>query len=78
MPIFDFKQGDDVQTDGGYLGTVIQVDTRRVSISSEDEHLTRANRQAGRSATGYCRRLVDRHGGQNSAPDGDSGYDRKR
>ncbi|MCP4043978.1 MAG: ATP-binding protein [Gammaproteobacteria bacterium] len=43
MPIFDFKQGDDVQTDEGYLGTVIQVDTRRVFISAEDEHLMRAS-----------------------------------
>lgn len=43
MPIFNFKQDDDVQTDGGYLGTVLQVDTRRVTISAEDEHLMRAN-----------------------------------
>ena len=43
MPIFNFKQGDAVQTDGGYLGTVLQVDTRRVSISAEDEHLMRAS-----------------------------------
>ena len=43
MPIFDFKQGGDIQKDEGYLGTVIQVDTRRVSISAEDEHLTRAS-----------------------------------
>ncbi|HEB86432.1 MAG TPA: ATP-binding protein [Gammaproteobacteria bacterium] len=43
MPIFNFKQGDDVQKDGGYLGTVLQVDTRRVSISAKDEHLIRAS-----------------------------------
>jgi len=43
MPIFDFKQGGDAQTDGGYLGTVLQVDTRRVSISAKDEHLMRAS-----------------------------------
>jgi len=43
MPIFNFKQGDDVQTDEGYLGTVLQVDTRRVSISAKDEHLMRAS-----------------------------------
>ena len=43
MPIFDFKHDDDVQTDEGYLGTVIQVDTRRVLISAEDEHLMRAS-----------------------------------
>ncbi len=43
MPIFNFKQGDDVQTDEGYLGTVLQVDTRRVLINAEDEHLMRAS-----------------------------------
>jgi hypothetical protein len=43
MPIFNFKQGDDVQTDMGYLGTVLQVDTRRVLINAEDEHLMRAS-----------------------------------
>lgn len=43
MPIFNFKQGEYVQTDGGYLGTVLQVDTRRMSISAKDEHLMRAS-----------------------------------
>ena len=43
MPIFDFKQGGDVHADEAYLGTVLQVDTRRVQISAEDEHLVRAS-----------------------------------
>ena len=43
MAIFDFKKGDDIQADGAYLGSVLQVDTRRVSISAEDEHLMRAS-----------------------------------
>lgn len=42
MPIFEFKQGDDVKNDPAYLGSVLQVDTRRVMINSEDEHLERA------------------------------------
>jgi len=43
MPIFDFKYGDDVGTDPGYLGSVLQVDTRRVMINAKDEHLSRAS-----------------------------------
>lgn len=43
MPIFDFKTGEDIRTDPGYLGTVLQVDTRRVTINTEDEHLVRAS-----------------------------------
>ena len=43
MPIFEFKYGDDVKNDPAYLGSVLQVDTRRVLINSEDEHLERAS-----------------------------------
>ncbi|MBW2662329.1 MAG: ATP-binding protein [Deltaproteobacteria bacterium] len=42
MPIFEFKYGDDVRKDPAYLGSVLQVDTRRVMINAEDEHLQRA------------------------------------
>ena len=42
MPIFEFKYGDDVKNDPAYLGSVLQVDTRRVMINAEDEHLQRA------------------------------------
>ena len=42
MPIFEFKYGDDVKNDPAYLGSVLQVDTRRVLINAEDEHLQRA------------------------------------
>ena len=43
MPIFEFKYGDDVKNDPAYLGSVLQVDTRRVMINAEDEHLVRAS-----------------------------------
>lgn len=43
MPIFEFKYGDDVKNDPAYLGSVLQVDTRRVLINAEDEHLMRAS-----------------------------------
>ena len=43
MPIFEFKYGDDARKDPGYLGTVLQVDTRREMINAEDEHLERAS-----------------------------------
>ncbi len=43
MPIFEFKYGDNVKNDPAYLGSVLQVDTRRVMINSEDEHLERAS-----------------------------------
>lgn len=43
MPIFEFKYGDDVKDDPAYLGSVLQVDTRRVMINAEDEHLQRAS-----------------------------------
>jgi len=43
MPIFKFNYGDDVRRDSGYLGSVIQVDTRRVTINAEDKHLDRAS-----------------------------------
>lgn len=43
MPIFEFKYGDDVRNDPAYLGSVLQVDTRRVLINAEDEHLMRAS-----------------------------------
>ncbi len=43
MPVFKFKYGDDVKNDPSYLGSVLQVDTRRVMISAEDEHLARAS-----------------------------------
>ncbi|MCD4653413.1 ATP-binding protein, partial [bacterium] len=43
MSIFTFKQDDNFQTDRAYLGTVLQVDTRRVLINTEDEHLSRAS-----------------------------------
>ena len=42
MPIFEFKYGDDGKNDPAYLGSVLQVDTRRVMINAEDEHLQRA------------------------------------
>ncbi|MBW2737424.1 MAG: ATP-binding protein [Deltaproteobacteria bacterium] len=43
MSIFKFKYGDDVKNDPAYLGSVLQVDTRRVMINAEDEHLERAS-----------------------------------
>ena len=43
MPIFKFKYGGDVKNDPTYLGSVLQVDTRRVLINAEDEHLMRAS-----------------------------------
>ena len=43
MPIFEFKDGGDVKNDPAYLGSVIQVDTRRVTINAEDEYLVRAS-----------------------------------
>ncbi|MBI9084161.1 MAG: ATP-binding protein [Desulfobacterales bacterium] len=43
MPIFEFKYGDDVKNDPAYLGSVLQVDTRRVMVNAEDEHLQRAS-----------------------------------
>ena len=43
MPIFKFKYGDDVKNNPAYLGSVLQVDTRRVMINAEDEHLQRAS-----------------------------------
>ncbi|MBA7610669.1 hypothetical protein ES703_17881 [subsurface metagenome] len=43
MPIFELKYGDDVENDPAYLGSVLQVDTRRVLINAEDEHLMRAS-----------------------------------
>ena len=43
MPIFELKYGDDVKNDPAYLGSVLQVDTRRVLINAEDEHLIRAS-----------------------------------
>ncbi len=43
MPIFKFAHVDDAQKDPAYLGSVLQVDTRRVIINAEDEHLQRAN-----------------------------------
>ena len=43
MPIFEFKRGDDIRNEPAYLGSVLQVDTRRVTINAEDEHLQRAN-----------------------------------
>ena len=43
MPIFEFKYGDDIKNDPAYLGSVLQVDTRRVMINAEDEHLMRAS-----------------------------------
>ena len=43
MPIFQFKYGEDVRSDPAYLGSVLQVDTRRVMINAEDEHLERAS-----------------------------------
>ena len=43
MPIFQFKYGNDVKNDPAYLGSVLQVDTRRVLINAEDEHLMRAS-----------------------------------
>ena len=43
MPIFEFKDGIDIRTDLGYLGSVLHVDTRRVTINAEDEHLERAS-----------------------------------
>jgi len=43
MPIFKFNYAGDVKNDPAYLGSVLQVDTRRVLINSEDEHLERAS-----------------------------------
>lgn len=43
MPIFEFKYGDDVKNEPAYLGSVLQVDTRRMMINAEDEHLQRAS-----------------------------------
>ena len=43
MPIFEFKYGDDIKNDPAFLGSVLQVDTRRVLINAEDEHLMRAS-----------------------------------
>jgi ABC-type dipeptide/oligopeptide/nickel transport system ATPase component len=43
MSIFKFEYGDDVKNDPAYLGSVLQVDTRRVMINSEDKHLERAS-----------------------------------
>ncbi len=43
MPIFEIKYGDDVKNDPAYLGSVLQVDTRRVLINAEDEYLMRAS-----------------------------------
>jgi hypothetical protein len=43
MPFFKFKHGDEVRSDPAYLGSVLQVDTRRVEINAEDEHLVRAS-----------------------------------
>ena len=43
MPIFKFKYGDDAKNDPAYLGSVLQVDTRRVMINAKDEHLQRAS-----------------------------------
>ena len=42
MPIFEFKYGDDIRKDPTYLGSVLHVDTRRVMINAQDEHLERA------------------------------------
>jgi len=43
MPFFKFEDADDVKTDPAYLGSVLQVDTRRVMINAKDEHLQRAS-----------------------------------
>jgi hypothetical protein len=43
MPIFKFNYVDDVKSDPAYLGSVLQVDTRRVMINAKDEHLERAS-----------------------------------
>jgi hypothetical protein len=43
MPIFKLNYADDVKNDPAYLGSVLQVDTRRVMINAEDEHLQRAS-----------------------------------
>ena len=43
MPIFDFKYDDDAKNDPAYLGSVLQVDTRRVMINAKDEYLQRAS-----------------------------------
>ncbi len=43
MPIFKFSYVDDVKNDPAYLGSVLQVDTRRVMINAKDEHLERAS-----------------------------------
>ncbi len=43
MPIFQFKHADDVRNGPAYLGSVLQVDTRRVTINTEDEYLQRAS-----------------------------------
>ena len=42
MPIFNSKY-DDAENDPAYLGSVLQVDTRRVMINAKDEHLQRAS-----------------------------------
>lgn len=43
MAIFEFKQGEDIKTDPAYLGSVLQVDTRRVVVDAEDESLKLAS-----------------------------------
>lgn len=43
MPIFTFKYIDDAKNDPAYLGSVLQVDTRRVIINAKDDHLERAS-----------------------------------
>lgn len=37
--LFNFKLGEDASSDNAYLGTVLQVDTRRVVINAEDSNL---------------------------------------
>jgi len=39
MAIFEFTQSEDAKTDPAYLGSVLQVDTRRVVIDADDENL---------------------------------------
>ncbi len=43
MAIFNFKLGEDIKTDPAYLGSVLQVDTRRVVINADDENLRLAS-----------------------------------
>ena len=43
MPFFQFKCTDEAKNDPAYLGSVLQVDSRRVMINSKDEHLQRAS-----------------------------------